>query len=503
MWISLLSVMQPVPVSSTGDGGVLATFASQAVTNNVPAAGPTFTSITPPSGPTTGGTPVTITGSNFVSGGSFGVTIGGTNANGVYINPTTITATTPAHAAGTVNVVITNNDGQNITGANAFTYSAGPTFTSITPPSGPTTGGTPVTITGSNFVSGGSFGVTIGGTNANGVYINPTTITATTPAHAAGAVNVVITNNDGQNITGANAFTYSAGPTFTSITPPSGPTTGGTPVTITGSNFVSGGSFGVTIGGTNANGVYINPTTITATTPAHAAGAVNVVITNNDGQNITGANAFTYSAGPTFTSITPPSGPTTGGTPVTITGSNFVSGGSFGVTIGGTNANGVYVNPTTIAATTPAHAPGTVNVVITNNDGQNITGANAFTYSAGPTFTSITPPSGPTTGGTPVTITGSNFVSGGSFGVTIGGTNANGVYVNPTTITATTPAHAPGTVNVVITNNDGQNITGANAFTYSAGPTFTSITPPSGPTTGGTPVTITEFRTLFLADPLA
>ena len=122
----------------------------------------------------------------------------------------------------------------------------------------------------------------------------------------------------------------SAGPTFTSITPPSGPTTGGTPVTITGSNFVSGGSFGVTIGGTNANGVYVNPTTITATTPAHAAGAVNVVITNNDGQTVTGANAFTYSAGPTFSSITPSSGPTTGGTPVTITGSNFVSGGSFG-----------------------------------------------------------------------------------------------------------------------------------------------------------------------------
>ncbi len=114
-----------------------------------------------------------------------------------------------------------------------------------------------------------------------------TTITATTPAHAAGAVNVVITNNDGQTVTGTNAFTYSAGPTFTSIAPPSGPTTGGTPVTITGSNFVSGGSFGVTIGGANANGVYVNPTTITATTPAHAAGAVNVVITNNDGQTDT------------------------------------------------------------------------------------------------------------------------------------------------------------------------------------------------------------------------
>ena len=128
------------------------------------------------------------------------------------------------------------------------------------------------------------FGVTIGGANAAGAYVNPTTITATTPAHAAGAVNVVITNNDGQSITGTNAYTYTAGPTFTSITPTSGPTAGGTPVTITGSNFVDVGLFGVTIGGANAAGAYVNPTTITATTPAHAAGAVNVVITNNDGQ---------------------------------------------------------------------------------------------------------------------------------------------------------------------------------------------------------------------------
>ena len=140
--------------------------------------------------------------------------------------------------------------------------------------------------------------MTIGGANAAGVFVNTTTITARTPAHAAGAVNVVITNNDGQTVTGTNAYTYTAGPTFTSIAPTSGPLAGGTQVTITGTNFVSGGSFGVTIGGANAAGVFVNPTTITARTPAHAAGAVNVVITNNDGQTVTGTNAYTYAAAP-------------------------------------------------------------------------------------------------------------------------------------------------------------------------------------------------------------
>jgi len=70
-------------------------------------------------------------------------------------------------------------------------------------------------------------------------------------------------------------------PTVSSISPTSGTTAGGTPVTITGTGFLSGAT--VTIGGAAATNVTLsNSSTITATTPAHAAGAVNVVVTNTD-----------------------------------------------------------------------------------------------------------------------------------------------------------------------------------------------------------------------------
>jgi hypothetical protein len=60
----------------------------------------------------------------------------------------------------------------------------------------------------------------------------------------------------------------------TGVAPTSGPDTGGTSVTITGTGFDSGVT-NVTFGGTAATGVtFVNATTITATTPAHAAGAV-------------------------------------------------------------------------------------------------------------------------------------------------------------------------------------------------------------------------------------
>jgi hypothetical protein len=82
-------------------------------------------------------------------------------------------------------------------------------------------------------------------------------------------------------------------PTVSSVAPSSGPTAGGTAVTITGTDFVSGAT--VTFGGTAATGVtVVNATTITATTAAHAVGAVDVVVTNPDTQSGTLTDGYVY-----------------------------------------------------------------------------------------------------------------------------------------------------------------------------------------------------------------
>ena len=121
-------------------------------------------------------------------------------------------------------------------------------------------------------------------------------------------------------------------PTVTSVSPNQGTILGGTPVTITGTNFT--GATSVTFGGTAATGItVVNATTITATTPAHAAGLVNVAVTTPVGTG-TGANAYTYVAPPTVANVSPNTGTTLGGTAVTITGTNFT--GATSVTFGGT-----------------------------------------------------------------------------------------------------------------------------------------------------------------------
>jgi hypothetical protein len=104
------------------------------------------------------------------------------------------------------------------------------------------------------------------------------------------------------------SFALGPAPAFTSITPASGPTVGGTPVTIVGTNFVAGGSFGVTIGGAAATSVvWVDSSHITAVTPAGTAGAQDVVIINNDGQTATGIGAYTYTLTP-ITAIDPITG---------------------------------------------------------------------------------------------------------------------------------------------------------------------------------------------------
>ena len=429
------------------------------------------------------------------------MTLDGVAATGVtVVSATIITATTSAHAAGSVSLVVTNPDGQSGTRASAFTDAASaapPTISGLTPTSGTIAGATRVTISGTGFASGAA--VTFGGAAATSVsVITSRTISARTPAHAAGPVDVAITNRDGQSATRTAAFTFlAAAPAVSSVSPSTGSTAGGTLLTLSGSGFLAGAT--VSVGGSAATAVsVVSASTITATTPPHAAGVVSIVVTNVDGRSGTRSSAFTYvspAAPPTIANLSPTSGSTAGGTRVTIAGSGFASGAT--VTIGGTTATSVSVtNAASISVTTPAHTAGVGDVVVRNPDGQQATATNAFTFvspTSAPTVTSASPSRGTATGGTLGTISGTGFAAGAT--VTIGGTSATGVVViSATSISVTTPAHVAGTVAIVVTNTDGQSGTRVNAFTFEAttpAPTLSAVSPNIGPTTGGTAVALT------------
>jgi formylglycine-generating enzyme required for sulfatase activity/subtilisin-like proprotein convertase family protein len=168
---------------------------------------------------------------------------------------------------------------------------AQPGLTSVSPTTGPAAGGTLITLTGTNLL--GATGVTVGGVAASSVQvINATTVTAVTPAGTAGAKPVSVTTAGG-TATLASAFSYlPPAPTLGSVSPTTGPTAGGTLITLTGTNLT--GATGVTVGGVACTSVQVvSATTVTAVTPAGTVGAKAVAVTTPSG-TASLAGAFTY-----------------------------------------------------------------------------------------------------------------------------------------------------------------------------------------------------------------
>ena len=291
-----------IPNCGTGHSNMFGSMKVNAVVNPAP----TITDISPATGSQNGGTVVTLTGTGFLANAS--VKFGGTAATNVsVVSATSITATTPAHAIGKVDVLVTNTDSKSGTLSQAFTYVLpGPTVGAVAPATGPSTGGTPVTIAGTGFQSGAT--VTFGARPATNVtVVSATSITAVTPLGPATeqlAVDVTVTNPDALSGVGSGAFTYtvpavavvSLSPNI--ILPAGAPGAAPVVVTIFGAGFTSAVTSSVTVGGVAATNVQvIDPVTIRATFPTHAAGTADVVVTVG-GSSVTLKRGFSWQNAP-------------------------------------------------------------------------------------------------------------------------------------------------------------------------------------------------------------
>jgi hypothetical protein len=284
---------------------------------------------------------------------------------------------------------------------------------------------------------------------------------------------------------GATLFAqWISAPTLATISPQPGPTSGGTAITITGTGFVSGarvvigqgtGSGAGAIAATNV--VVVSSTEITAVTGGGAkAGVWPAYVINPDGGKAEGpyqAGYFFYEDTPKISSVSPTSGPVSGGPVIVIMGSGY---GPFAhAVIGQGNGAGAGAIPcgpsstlpgtTELDCQTPGGAkPGTWNVFVINSDGvASVPNSNSvFTYDPLPHISSVSPTSGPTTGGTPITITGTGFMPGASLVIGQGSGAGSGaiaatnvVVVSSTEITAVTGGGAKaGTWLVYVINPD-------------------------------------------------
>jgi hypothetical protein len=459
---------------------------------------PTVTGLSPNAGTTAGGSSVTISGTNFAAGAT--VNFGSAAATNVNVlSSTSLTATTPAGQVGAVDVTVTNSN--NLSG----TLTAG--FTYETPPPPPSS--TDIVLYASEApVRGGAYVVLSDASAAGGARIhhpdagaaklsaplaNPThyfEMSFTAQANTAyrlwirGRAQNDIWSNDSVFIQFSDSLTSTGTPVnrigTTSATECNledcsgcglagwGWQDNGWGVGVLGPliYFETTGTHTIRIqsreDGLSIDQIVLSPQTYINIAPGALKNDTTILPKNNGGPP-------PPAAAPTVTSVSPNAGTTAGGTLVTISGTGFVTGAT--VSFGGAQASNVNVsNSTTIYAPTPAQAASVVNLLVTNPDNQSGTLTNGYTYNtpppaAAPTISSITPNSGSTDGGAMVTISGSNFTAGAT--VSFDGTPATGVNVaNASSITATTPAHTAGAVNVTVSNPDNQSATLMNGFTY-------------------------------------
>lgn len=192
-------------------------------------------------------------------------------------------------------------------------------------------------------------------------------------------------------------------PTVASVSPSTGPNSGGTTVTIRGTHF-DVGVLGVSFGDTPASSfAYASPTVVTATAPPEPDGMVDITVKTFGGTSATtSADTFTY-AGPVITNVYPTNGPAAGGTTV------FISGHGFGtapvVRFGSSRAQAQITSDVFLMVTLPP-GHGTVPLTVATPDG---TAATSFSYWDYPTLTGLDPQQGRSAGGFTATITGENF----------------------------------------------------------------------------------------------
>jgi autotransporter-associated beta strand protein len=457
--------------------------------------GPSFTYVTPPAvtrispiaGPESGGTPVLITGTNF--SGATAVDFGGVPATSFTVNPDgTITAVSPAGDVSIVDVTVVTGGGADNT--NFFTYVPVPSLTSISSAAGPFSGGEQLTITGHRLGNAtavyfadpiGNVAATIvGNTNTDDQIV----VTVPPSNGYLDPVDVIVVTAGGTTaITAADQFTYVPPPTVTGISPPSGFRAGGTLVTIqgTGLDEVTAVDFGPNAGTI----VDESADTIDVLSPAGAVGTVDVTVVAPGGTSTTSlADQFTYlQPPPVVMGLSQSVGPAWGGTPITISGTDL--DGAMAVDFGTAPATIVLGSDTATQITVicPAGTDGAVDVTVTTPGGTSTTSLlDQFTYVAAPAVSSVVSLSagaagsvaaGPTSGGTEVTIYGTDLDTNpeGPPAVSFGGTAGTIVSYADTYIIALSPPGSAGTVDVTVTTPYGTSATSsADQFTYLATP---------------------------------
>lgn len=290
-----------------------------------------------------------------------------------------------------------------------FTYYVPLEIQQVSPTRGPTSGGTRVNVAGQGLTE--ETIVQFGGVRSPEVTLEPNgSLNVIAPPMSPGAVELRVQNINGDARI-PEGFFYFERLEVDSLTPPIGPTSGGTSILVRGRGLAPRSR--VTLGARPAETGEANGAELSFTTPsADAPGAVSLMIENDNG-TLEVADAFVYydEAVTSFevAGISPTSGPLQGGQTLYVAGAGFTD--QTVVKVDGRDASCERLSAHQLQCVTP---PGNLGLVpVDVQEGANTTRVEGgYVYYEALELTSIFPTRGSVAGGTLVELTGRGFTAG-------------------------------------------------------------------------------------------
>ncbi|CAM9657218.1 unnamed protein product, partial [Ectocarpus fasciculatus] len=465
----------------------------------------------PLAGPESGGTAVTVTGTGFVGVHAIMCEFGslGTLVPGRWMDSTTVTCVSPPHMPGAATLRLSVNGQQFVETGLAFQYLIESTVRGITPSSGPQQGGTLVEVDGTGFVNSTGLSCRLAGRRLPATFVDSGRLRCTTPPSTASfpllAMPLEVSNN-GVDFTNSSRGQFSFVPALDirHLWPMSGPAGGGTSVSVYGTGFSSGTSKVLCIFGAHMTLATVHSDDeLSCLTPSlgdssPTGAVVRVELTNNNGvDRVSSPMDFTYVPPIRLFGVNPSQSGEEGGVTVVVTGENFMPSPSLSCRFGGQDATPAgFISSTRASCLVPeSHAgPRQVSLTVSNN-GQDFADRSplVYTYLSAFTVTSNEPTAGPVDGGTEVLLAGTGLSETGPWACVFG----ENVAV-PATQLASGHLRSPSPLASAVSGAIAAAATGSLrdfglGFDYQGTVYISSVEPRSGPTAGGTPVTLRGF----------
>ena len=458
-------------------------------------------SMAPRSGPVTGGTAVTITGSGLVAGltlcrfGEASQVVAEGRGEG-----RVVCRSPPAReqaSSNSVAVHLSTNGVELTGGALPFTYHDTPLLLGLSPALGSELGGTSVLVSGLGLVNSRTLACRFDLSGATpsvvpGRWAGEGGIMCEAPRKRSGAgtarLSVALNGQDFSETT--LEFTYHAAVGANRLFPDHGPLDGGTSITVTGVGFFFSPEMTCVFGRVHVPAAFLSPHSVSCVSPWSSKGPAHVALCFN-GKDLVPVGDFDYAAAPVALSVEPARGALAGGTRATVHGAHFLNSSELMCRFGDHVVDATFVSSKAVSCITPPHPEATVHVAVTTNGLDFSAPGPLFRFRSALAVTAVLPLSGPDRGGTKLSVMGTNMANTLELSCRFGREVVRAAWVSETLVECETPARAPGPVAVEVTTNGADFTDDGVLFHAMPPPVIWATSPPSGPLRGGTRVRIT------------